>query len=189
METSVSSVSAQQAADALLDVRRAQHRLSILRGYEYGAPHFLVWGCVWAIGYASSALWPSDAGVIWLVLDALGLLGGLLIVRATPTDGTRSARSWRFLAAGAAITAFIVATYYVMAPNSGPQFGAFPALVLALFYVLVGIWRGPRWAVVGLAVGGLTVVGYGLFREYFMLWMAVLGGGSLLLTGFWMRAA
>jgi hypothetical protein len=112
-----------------------------------------------------------------------------LIVRATPSDGTRSAKSWRFLAVGAAIFGFVAATYYVMAPSSGPQFGAFPALVMALAYLLVGLWRGPRWIVVGLVVGASTVVGYGLLREYFMLWMAAVGGGSLLLTGFWMRAA
>ena len=189
METSASSVSPQQAADALLDVRRAQHRLSVLRGYEYGAPHFLLWGCVWVAGYASTALWPANAGVIWLVLDALGVLGGLLIVRATPSDGTRSAKSWRFLGSGATILAFILATYYVLAPSSGPQFAAFPALVMAVAYVLVGLWRGPRWIVVGLVVGGSTVIGYGLLHQYFMLWMAAVGGGSLLLTGLWMRTA
>jgi hypothetical protein len=31
------------------------------------------------------------------------------------------------------------------------------------------------------------MVGYVLFREHFMLWMAFVGGGALLLTGVWMR--
>ena len=189
MEPSGPSVSARQAADALLDVQRTQHRLSILRGYEYGAPHFLLWGCIWIVGFASSYTFPAHQGLIWLALDMLGIFGGLMIVRAAPIVGMHASRSWQYLAAAATLVAFVAATYYVMAPHSGTQFGAFPALVMALFYVLVGIWRGPRWIIVGSAVGLLTLLGYGLLREYFMLWMAGVGGGTLLLTGIWMRRA
>ena len=189
MEPSGSSVSARQAADALLDVQRTQYRLSILRGYEYGAPHFLLWGCIWIVGFASSYAFPGHEWLIWLALDTLGIFGGLVIGRATPIVGMQARGSWQYLAAAATIVAFVAATYYVMAPHSGSQFGAFPALVMALFYVLVGIWRGPRWIVVGSAAGLLTLLGYGLLREYFMLWMAGVGGGTLLLTGIWMRRA
>jgi hypothetical protein len=35
----------------------------------------------------------------------------------------------------------------------------------------------------------LTVTGYVLLREHFMLWMSLCGGGTLLLTGLWMRRA
>ena len=189
MKPSGSSVSARQAADALVDVQRTQHRHSILRGYEYGAPHFLLWGCIWIVGFASSYTLPGHEWPIWLTLDMVGILGGLLIVRATPTAGLRTKSSRQYMAAAATIVAFVAATYYVMAPHSGTQFGAFPALVMALFYVLVGIWRGSRWIVVGSAVGLLTLFGYGLFREYFMLWMAAVGGATLLLTGIWMRRA
>ena len=189
MERSGASVSARQAADALLDVQRTQHRLSILRGYEHGAPHFLLWGCIWIVGFATSDVFPRHQGLIWLALDMLGILGGFVIVRATPIVGMQARPSWQYLAAAATIVAFMAATYYVMAPHSGTQFGAFPALVMALFYVLVGIWRGSRWIVVGSAVGLLTLLGYGLLREYFMLWMAAVGGGTLLLTGIWMRRA
>jgi hypothetical protein len=171
MKPGESSVSARQAADALLDVQRTQHRLSILRGYEYGAPHFLLWGCIWIVGFAASDVFPGHEWLIWLALDVLGIFGGLVIVRAAPIAGMQ-ARTWQYLAAAATIVAFVAATYYVMAPHSGTQFGAFPALVMALFYVLVGIWRGPRWIVVGSAVGLLTLLGYGLLRHYFMLWMA-----------------
>ena len=189
MEPSGSSMSARQAAEALLDVQRTQRRFSILRGYEYGAPHFLLWGCIWIAGFASSYAFPGRQGPIWWALDAFGILAGLLIVRATPAGGMHAKRSWQYMAAAATMAAFIIASYYVMAPLSGSQFAAFPALVMVLFYVLTGIWRGSRWIVVGSAVGMLTLLGYGLLREYFMLWMATVGGGTLLLTGVWMRRA
>ena len=187
MKPGGASVSAQQAAAALLDVQRTQHRLAILRGYEDGAPHFLLWGCIWIVGFASSYTFPGYAWPIWLTLDMVGILGGLLIVRAAPIVGMQAGRSWPYLAAAATIVAFVAATYYVMAPHTETQYGAFPALVMALFYVLAGIWRGPRWIVVGSAVGLLTLLGYGLLRQYFMLWMAAVGGATLLLTGIWFR--
>lgn len=189
MEPIVTSLSVQQASAALLDVQRTQHRLSILRGYQYGAPHFLLWGMVWLAGFACSGFFPRYEGPVWLGLDVLGVVGGLLIVRATPIELGQGRKTWRFLAAGTTLAIFMAASYYVLAPTSASQLGAFPALVMALFYILIGIWRGSRWAVVGLVLGTLTVLGYALLREYFMVWMAVVGGGTLLLTGMWMRNA
>jgi hypothetical protein len=58
---------------------------------------------------------------------------------------------------------------------------------MALLYTVIGSLAGARWVTIGVALGVLTVVGYALMREHFMLWMAVVGGSALLLTGFWMR--
>jgi hypothetical protein len=183
------ALSIQQAAEALHDVERAQHRAVVLRGYEYGAPHFLLWGSVWVLGYAGTDLLPQQAGLIWLILDALGLLGGYLIVRAAPSTSTTATRGWRFAAVGLCFAAFIGATYYILGARTGNQFGAFPALLMSLLYTLFGLWRGVRWAIVGVALFTLTVTGYVLLREHFMLWMSLCGGGTLLLTGLWMRRA
>jgi hypothetical protein len=38
-------------------------------------------------------------------------------------------------------------------------------------------------------MGASTQVAYFYLREYFFHWMALVGGGSLLLTGLWMRKA
>ena len=199
------SLSIQQAADALQDVARAQRRAAILRGYERGAPHFLLWGTIWLVGFAGTDLFPAHAGLLWLVLDVLGIGGGFLIVRAAAQAAASASASasayasaygantrqvgWRYAAVGLTFLAFIVATYYVMGAHTVAQFGAFPALLMGLLYTLAGIWRGARWAVVGIAVFALTLVGYVLLGAHFMLWMSVCGGGSLLLTGIWMRRA
>jgi hypothetical protein len=182
-------LSKQQAEAALKDVGRVEHRSAILRGYERGAPHLILWGLIWMVGYGLSDLYPHSAGLIWLVLWGCGVLGGYLLGRAAALAGAEDRSNWRFLASGAALFAFVWATYIVMAPQSGAQFGAFPPLVIAFTYVVTGIWRGARWIITGLLVGSLTLVGYSLFREHFMLWMAAVGGGVLILTGVWMRRA
>lgn len=189
------ALSLNDANDALQEVARTQRRAAILKGYEYGAPYFLLWGTVWLLGYAGTDLWPARAGLIWLVLDAVGIGGGYLIARATPMGGgvatgdTVSQRSWRYAASGACFLAFILSTYYLMGAHTSAQFGAFPALLMSLLYTLTGLWRGGRWAVVGVSLFVLTVVGFTLLATHFLLWMSLCGGGTLLLTGLWMRRA
>lgn len=184
-------ISTQEAADTLRDIARTQHHASVLRGYEKGAPHLILWGLIWAIGYGTSDLAPALANPAWLVLDIAGFTGSFLISRASLAhrSGARSGYGARFAGVGIAALAFIAATYYIMQPHEPAQFGAFPALFVALIYAVVGIWRGSRWAIAGVAVGVCTVAGYAFFREHFMLWMAVIGGGTLILTGLWLRRA
>jgi hypothetical protein len=184
-------ISTQEAADALQDIARTQHRASILRGYERGAPHLILWGLIWVLGYGTSDLAPALANPAWLVLDLLGMTGSFLIGRAAAAGRSSASAGYgaRFAGLGFTALAFVAATYYILQPHDSAQFGAFPALLIALIYTVIGIWRGSRWAIAGIVVGVCTVAGYAFFREHFMLWMAVVGGGTLILTGLWLRRA
>ena len=187
------TLSAQQANEALRDLVQTQHRASVQRGYESSAPHFILWGIIWILGYGGSDLLPAHAGLLWLVLDLTGFAGAFLIVRAARAGCTSAAYAGgrgvvlRYAASAVAMAAFIAATYFVMRPREVAQFGAFPALIMAFIYVWAGIWRGRRWTIAGIALGALTLLAFGLLHEHFMLWMAGIGGGTLLLTGLWMR--
>ncbi|MEO8309038.1 MAG: hypothetical protein ABI616_13475 [Pseudomonadota bacterium] len=187
------AITTQQASDTLDEVAAAQRKISVLQGYAKGAPHFLLWGVLWAAGYAGTELLPAHAGLLWLAIDAIGLIGSFLLVRANAAPGarsaagSRSAQSINFFVIALAFAGFIGATYYIMRPDTSAQFGAYPALVMALMYTVIGTRAGARWMVIGVALGVLTVLGYALMREHFMLWMAFVGGGALLLTGVWMR--
>jgi len=57
-----------------------------------------------------------------------------------------------------------------------------------LFYCLAGLWFGRAFIVIGLAITVLTLIGY-LFITggMFLLWMAAVNGGGLVLSGLWMR--
>lgn len=184
-------ISTQEAAEALSNIALTQHRASILRGYERGAPHFLLWGLIWIVGYSLTDITPSMAGPGWLVLDVIGITGSYFLGRAAAANAPLASGTYgrRFFAVGVTLFAFVFATYFTMRPSSAAQFGAFPALLMAAIYTLVGIWRGVRWAVSGVVLGVLTIAGFVLFKEHFMLWMAAAGGGTLLLTGLWLRRA
>ena len=183
------TISPQQATEALIDIERAQRRAFVLRGYEVGAPHFLLWGLIWLVGYGLADLYPARAGWTWVILSMGGAFGGYLIDRAAAAKGLVAKDGWRYMAAMGAILAFMFLTFAIMQPRESAQFGAFPALLVALLYVLAGIWMGVRWVFAGIIVGGLTIAGYGLLHEHFNLWMAVVGGGTLISTGLWFRRA
>jgi hypothetical protein len=83
--------------------------------------------------------------------------------------------------------AFFVASFFIMSPVTGRQIAAFIPLVVAVAYVLIGIFRGPRYIATGLVVAALTLLGFALLKEHFFLWMAGVGGAAMILAGIWLR--
>jgi hypothetical protein len=57
-----------------------------------------------------------------------------------------------------------------------------------MIYTIVGLWVGAAFVAIGLSVTVLTLIGY-FFVDgaAFLLWMAVVNGGGLILGGLWMR--
>jgi hypothetical protein len=188
------SLSREDAAKALEEVGRTQRRSAVLRGYQHGAPHFWLWGVIWMIGFTISDYRPDIAGPSWIVLDVLGCIGGTLLgrrsfrtVHGAGAGNVARTRGLQTFGGVAILIAFLFATYYVLPPTAARQYGAFPGLMMALVYSLVGLAAGLRWLVLGLALFALTLGGYAEIQSHFLLWMAFAGGGSLILTGFWMR--
>jgi hypothetical protein len=178
-------LSPQEAAQALQSIERTESRSATLRGYRGAAPHLILWGLLWAVGYGLTGAMPARGGVIWAVIVVVGIAAGLL---AMFRKGSRPA-AWRFAAVTATLVVFCAATFAIMAPIDGRQVAAFIPLVIAATYVTGGIWFGARYVVAGVVVAVLTLGGFFLLREHFMLWMAVVGGGALLTAGWWLTRA
>ncbi len=176
------TLSPQDATAALRDIDAAQARSATLRGYQRAAPNFLIWGVIWAVGYGLCDAFPRHSQAIWVVLVPVGIVAGFLATR-----GTTPPFAWRYGAIALAMLAFFTATLFVMAPVTGRQIAAFIPLFVALVYVLAGIFRGPRYVVAGLVVAAATLIGFVFLHDHFMLWMAAVGGGALILAGLWMR--
>ena len=114
----------------------------------------------------------------------VGFAAGLMALRH---KGAASAR--RFGAAFATLAAFAAATLVILRPSDALQVAAFIPLVVATAYVLAGLWLGLRLVVAGIVLGLLTLLGFFLLRDYFLVWMALVGSGALLLAGLWLRRA
>ena len=85
------------------------------------------------------------------------------------------------------MAAFIGAIIVVLAPIQQNRVDAIIPLVVAAAYALAGLRFGLRFAACGVVLGALTVFGFFEAGAHFGLWMAVVGGGCLFLTGFWLR--
>ena len=180
------SITREDAAHALRDAHEAEQRSRLLHGYQSAAPHLILWGCVYAATYTVSYFEPTRSGLAWLIIMPLAIAGDVAIAWRKRTAQT----DWIMVPVMiVAFLAFIIATAAIMRPHDPRQTAAFVPLAVAWAYVVLGIHLGWRITFAGIALGVLTVFGYFTPHDWFMLWMAAVGGGTLLLSGLWLRRA
>ena len=186
-----------QAADSLQEIERTQARSSQARLYANASPGFILWGVIWIIGYGASDLlgqaanWKHGWGAVnwlWAGLTIIGIMGSSAIGRAQQRGAARNPTlGWRWAGTFLAVWLFTVATFLVLRPTNPVAAGAFIPLVVAVNYAVFGIWQGARFVYAGIVVAAATLGGFLFLREHFLLWMAFVGGGSLVLVGLWLR--
>jgi hypothetical protein len=179
------ALSPEQASEALDQIANAQARSATLYGYWRGAPHLILWGVLWMVGFGLMDVFPTHGTVIWSIVVPAGIAAGIIAERRQ--DGASGGRHWHYLGAALAFAAFFFAVFAVMRPRSVDQTGAFISLVVALAYVLLGLWIGVRYVVAGVVLAVLTLAGFFLLRGHFSLWMAAVSGGALVVGGLWLR--
>ena len=180
------TVSRADASAALANVEAAEARSATLRGYQSAAPHLIIWGVAWAVGYTVTDIAPRWVNVAWPVIAVSGTIGDILAARADrPASGRGGTMALLFLI----LFVFVGGTLAVMQPRDPRQVGAFIPLVVASGYAIVGLMGAPRLLVLGSTVATLTLGGFFALPAHFLLWMAAVGGGSLVLGGLWLRKA
>ncbi len=122
----------------------------------------------------------------WPLLAVVGTVASFIVGYRLRPAGTPF--NWRLLVSLIAVGAFATGVLVILEPRTDAAAGAFVPLMAALYYVLTGLWaRAPRIAVLGVALAALTLGGYLWLPDFFILLMAVGGGGALILGGLWMR--
>ncbi len=184
------TINRDDAFDALGQIDAASRRSSLLHLYQRAAPHLILWGIIYALGYGIGQFRPSEAALPWLVLVPVGIVGDVLIaqrdLRQAKTGGSR----WGlWFGLTATLVAFIMATKAVMAPSDPRAIAAFIPLMVAVGYIVLGTWTGLRLVFIGVGLGLLTLFGFFVLPSLFMIWMAGVGGGALVLGGLWLRHA
>jgi hypothetical protein len=181
-------VSPAEAKDTLRDISATARASSTFYGYRTAAPHLILWGILWFVGYGASYFRPAWS-FVWPVVVIVGVIGSFWFGRQSSKTKS-SVCAWRYAGTSLAIYLFIAAIFAIMQPRSDAQVGAFFPILVALFYSLIGIWtRGIRMIVAGVVIAALTLGGFFWLPQIFPLWMALVGGGALILGGFWLRSA
>lgn len=180
-------ISSEEAARALAAIGTSREMMrSAIRAHR-GHCHLWLWGVIWIAmamlaefrGLAGIRLfpWPVAAGVAGSAV--LGFIQGRQIRGAVDT---------RFLGVLAAVILFASIVPFVLraAPNNQSIF-AYIGLVTMLCYIIAGIWFDTYLLWLGLVVAALILAGLFLFSGIFWWWIAVFGGGTLIVTGFYVR--
>lgn len=187
-----------EAAEMLGEIDRTARRSTEMREYAHSSPHFILWGLIWMVGYTGSYLLPDYGFVgainwLWSALTLTGVVVSNLMGRRQaqarhPSQQAASrAKGLRIGMTFLAVWLFVVATFFVMKPVNPMAVGAWIPLIVALLYSIFGIWAGLRFLYAGIVVAALTLGGWLWLREFFLLWMAFVGGGSLMLVGLWLK--
>ncbi len=179
--------SPEEAREALALVEETTRRMRRALAHG-GAPHFLIiWGVVWMLGFGSTHFFGSRdprSGWAWLVLDSLGVMASFAV-------GSWLGRRVRSRRGGAMVGLFWLAWLFYAAliiafarPQSGEQLSLLISLFAMMGYVTTGLlYRSSFISLLGAVVTVFIVIGYLVFPTFFNLWMALLGGGSLVVAG------
>jgi hypothetical protein len=184
-------ISPSEAEDALAAIQTMAQktRHSMATGGTYIT--LIVTGIIWLVGFTCQQFLPQEiVGPIWIGLSVLGGTLGTVVgfrmgrrVRSPLTAPTarRIGLFWLLLAF------FAIAVIAVSQPADGKQL-----TVLIVLFVMVGQMAmgllfsfSSVWWV--LPITALTLVGYFLLPGIFYLWMAILGGGGMIVLGLYIR--
>ena len=189
-------ISRTEAASALTDIEQTASRTQLARGYRISSPIFMTWGVIWIIGYLAMGLLPQDRwGHLWIPLDIIGFVVTAILTRrgyssaGASRGGATAGAAWRSVVFSLAVMAFASVTFTLFRAVSTDVYLVYPGLICGLIYILLGVWRMTRFAVIGVLMFAASLVGYYLLQPWLAFWMAAVGGGGLLLGGLWMRRA
>jgi len=180
-------LSPQEAAAALADVEAARSAMRRVIRAHRGHYHLWIWGVLWVMMPLTAQLGGDSAARFfpWICLA-----GGIASAWAGFTQGRqiRMTRNTRFLGVLAALIGFAALFPFVLRAPFDVRTGyAYMCLVAMQGYVVAGLWTDSYLLWLGIVVTVLVIAGLFLFPGIFWVWMAVFGGGSLILSGFYVR--
>jgi hypothetical protein len=180
-------IDSQQASAALNDINDVVRRVRQSQIYRLASVIITMWGVLVFAAYIANYTWPRQGYTIWTTINLAGLALSIAIgVFSNVRSGAR-AFPVRSLIAYLLIGAFGAFCSVVLGHFGPRQIIVFWALYGMLFYALAGLWLGYAFIVIAVCTTASTLIGYYYIGPAFLLWMAVVHGGGLILGGLWMR--
>ncbi len=130
-------------------------------------------------------------GYSWIGLDILGGIASVVIgirmnrgVRTSSSAATGKRIGWFWLL----LFLYCIAAVAVAWPATGKQLSMFIILFVMLGWMAMGVLLSFATIWPGLIITGLALIGYFLLPGIFYLWMAILGGGGMIVLGLYIRS-
>lgn len=180
-------LSPEEASRALAAIQASRDTMrSTIRSHR-GHYHLWLWGLIW-IAMAMLAEFRGLAVIRIFPWICLGGTAGSFLLGSIQGARIRGPVDKRFLGVLAAVVVFAAIVPTVLRPpENSPAFFAYGGLVAMLCYVIAGIWFDTYLVWLGLAIAAFILIGLFFFVGLFWWWIAIFGGGTLILTGFYIR--
>ncbi len=162
-------------------------------------PIIILWGGIWMAADIILQYRPEVMGQLWWVFDIVGI-GATWYLATHRNKEVKMRGDWRFGAFWFFLFSFGGLWVYLLVPWNLLQHAstteqlsmmrriqAFGHTLPMFAYVIGGLWLGRFFVWLGLIVTALTVAGYLWVPDYFCLWLAFTGGGSLIIAGLFIR--
>ena len=179
------NLSKQEAQESLTEIESAIARTRRAMGL-HGGHILMIWGIVWAIGFATTQFCPRDAGWVWLALDIFGF-GGTWICAVKSRARFHRPGPNRVGLAWLVLFGYFVLWNFLLQPVNEREGIAFSVTVFMCAYVIMGLWLSRVLLWLGLAVTALTLAGFYFLPAWFPLWTAITGGGALFFSGLYIH--
>ncbi len=186
------NISYEEAQTSLSSVKNVMSQTHRAIASSNANPLLIIWGILWIIAFTATHFNMAYAAVIFSAMSVVGGIGTALIFRAfftkAPVKDASQKTGWRIISFWIFLFVFIFIWLMLLAPFNGMQCNAFICTVVMFAYIVMGLWFGSNFMIIlGLAITGVTLVGFYLLTSHYYLWMAVIGGGVLLGTGLYLR--
>jgi hypothetical protein len=193
-----------EAVAALGEIESSQKRMRARAQYKGADLIYGVWGVIWIVAFtcqqfggnirfSAGQVSMEGPNLIWTPLVLVGIALSFIIARRR--EAVKDKNAWKFGVLWPIVFGYFYLWLYLLGPLFNHQMlmseegilhsTAVISTIPMCIYVLTGVLNGESYiAWVGGAVTALTGVGMLFFHDYFYLWMAVFGGGGLLLAGY-----
>jgi hypothetical protein len=184
----MTDIGPKEAAQALNDIDQIVQRVRQSRIYDLASQITIVAGVLVLAGNIANYLTPRHGAIIWIVVNILTVASAAVLATMGSKQLGAQSSDFRVVVAYLLFYGFGVLCCNVLGHFGPRELGAFWPIYFMLFNCMAGLWFGRAFFVIGMSIIVLTLVGYFFIEgDAFLLWMAAVNGGGLILSGLWMR--
>jgi hypothetical protein len=177
-----------EASAALSDIDDMVKRVRQSRIYDIASRSMVVAGALVVFGNLTTFLVPHYAVYIWPTVNVVTVAVFAVVSRSDHRRTGVHSFDLRVFVAFVLFFGFGLLCSVVLGHFGGREMGTFWPIYFMLFYCMAGLWFGYAFIAIGLSIAALTLIGYFFITgAMFLLWMAVVNGGGLIVSGLWMR--
>ncbi len=179
-------ISPSEAEKTMASIREAEDQMRKTLGASGGAYQIIIWGVIMVIGYTLNQF-ADKLGVVlvavpWIVMSVVGnILCAVISFRMGRKFHHPMAARIGFLWAVFVLFGLIGAIF--IHPTDPREINLLIYLLVMLWLAVMGLWVRLPLLWISLAVTGLLVFGYFVLPDYFFLWLAIVGGGTMIGSG------